>query len=311
MVNSCKIVTYHYVRPIKNSQFPEIKGLELDSFVRQIEHFKKKFNFITVEQLIDGIYNQKRIPEKSILLTFDDGLKEHYTHVFPVLRDNCIQGLFFPTSKPIDEKIVLDVHKIHFILACCNDKLDLVSDIYSLINQYKKEHNLKSPEEYFAELAIANRFDPKEIIFIKRILQRGLPSKIRSDIIDQLFSKYVRIDEKSFAEQFYLEYSDISEMRSDGMYFGSHGHTHQWFSHMNNEERAQEIRNSKKFLLKINDASDHMIMCYPHGDYNQDTIIDLRKEGFIAGLTIDVGDAILDKSEAFTIKRYDTNDFSR
>ena len=38
-MNKCKIVAYHYVRPIKNSQYPEIKGLELEEFKKQIEYF--------------------------------------------------------------------------------------------------------------------------------------------------------------------------------------------------------------------------------------------------------------------------------
>ena len=35
---------YHYVRPLKKSKYPEINGLELSGFIRQLEYFKKKFN---------------------------------------------------------------------------------------------------------------------------------------------------------------------------------------------------------------------------------------------------------------------------
>jgi hypothetical protein len=50
-------------------------------------------------------------------------------------------------------------------------------------------------------------------------------------------------------------------------------------------------------------------MCYPHGDFNEKVIFELKKNEFVAGMTIDVGDAILDKNNAFSIHRYDTNDF--
>ena len=50
-------------------------------------------------------------------------------------------------------------------------------------------------------------------------------------------------------------------------------------------------------------------MCYPHGNYNNLVISELKKQKFKAGLTIDVGDTILDTENAFTLKRYDTNDF--
>ncbi len=121
---------YHYVRPLKQSKYPEIKGLEVKRFLSQIEYFKNNFHFITVEHLLDCIYEEKQLPEKSVLLTFDDGFKDHYSHVFPILKKYQIQGSFFPPAKPIEEKIVLDVHKIHFILASTINKHEIVKEIF-------------------------------------------------------------------------------------------------------------------------------------------------------------------------------------
>ena len=47
------IVMYHYVRPIKNSIFPKIKGLEFKLFQRQLDYLSQKYHFITAEELID------------------------------------------------------------------------------------------------------------------------------------------------------------------------------------------------------------------------------------------------------------------
>ena len=40
---SINIVMYHYVRPIKGSKHPNIKGLELENFKKQINFFLKNF----------------------------------------------------------------------------------------------------------------------------------------------------------------------------------------------------------------------------------------------------------------------------
>lgn len=121
---------YHYVRPIKNSSYPEIKGLETLSFNRQISYFKRKFGFTDASFL----FNEHNISTKAtispVILTFDDGLKDHFRYVFPLLKSQNIQGLFFPPAKSILEKVVLGVHKIHFILASVNDKSKIVKDIY-------------------------------------------------------------------------------------------------------------------------------------------------------------------------------------
>ncbi|CAM3482686.1 hypothetical protein [Helicobacter labetoulli] len=53
--NSLAIVMYHYVRDLKNSRYPEIKGFDISEFKSQIEFFKANYNIITMEQLISAI----------------------------------------------------------------------------------------------------------------------------------------------------------------------------------------------------------------------------------------------------------------
>ena len=114
--NTVNIVMYHYVRPLKKSKYPRLKALELKEFYNQIDFFKKNSNIIS-EQDFNLIIEEKKIPKKpSILLTFDDGYKDHYNYVFPYLIKNKISGSFYPPQKTIENKMVLDVNKIHFIL---------------------------------------------------------------------------------------------------------------------------------------------------------------------------------------------------
>ena len=43
------IVMYHYVRPIVNSKYPGIKGLELEGFVRQLDYLQENFRIISIK----------------------------------------------------------------------------------------------------------------------------------------------------------------------------------------------------------------------------------------------------------------------
>ena len=47
------IVMYHYVRDLRNSRYPGIKGLDYDIFKKQIAYFAKNFHVITMEQVIN------------------------------------------------------------------------------------------------------------------------------------------------------------------------------------------------------------------------------------------------------------------
>ena len=122
------------------------------------------------------------------------------------LRCNNIQGLFFPPGKIIDENFLLDVHKIHFILASSNNYQKIIHEIFKIINEHEHEYNLEKPESYFEKLATPSRFDPKEIIFIKRILQKGLPRSARAKFTDYLFEKFVKQDQKTLPALFGSSY---------------------------------------------------------------------------------------------------------
>lgn len=310
MIPSCKIVVYHYIRPIKESRYPEINGLEKDCFIKQIQYFQNNFNFITVQQLLDCIYKKEPIPENSILLTFDDGFKDHYLYVFPILKKFNIQGLFFPPARAIEEKKILDVHKVHFILANCKDKRNIINEIFTFIERHEK-YKLNSIKSDFSSLSDYDRFDTKEVVFIKRIFQRDLPKELRNKLVNDLFVKFVGEDQESFSNDLYLSLDEIKDMQDSGMYFGSHGYSHEWLSSLPSAELELELKKSLAFYLKINKKPTDLIMCYPYGDYNDLVIKKIKELGFKAGLTTEVGDAELIQENAFRIRRYDTNDFPK
>lgn len=305
-MKKCKIIVYHYVRHIKNSKY-KIKGMEVEDFEKQIKFLKKMYNPIGIIDLLDTLNNDHEIFDNSILLTFDDGLKDHFEYVYPILKENNIAGVFFPPGKPIVEKIVLDVHKIHFILATIADINLLINEIKEYLKNLKENPQIEPFDFYYNKFAIENRFDPKEIIFVKRLLQKGLPDEFRKELVNKLFTKYVTNNEKNFSERLYLSMNDIYKMKKNGMTFGSHGYSHHWMGTLNENELIEELIENKEFLSKI--SEDNLLMCYPYGNYNDLVIKNLKENNFQCGLTTEVGDAILDEENRFKLKRYDCNDF--
>ena len=95
---SLNVITYHYVRKIKKSKYSNLKGLEFSLFKKQI-NFLKNFEIISMEQFLNEI-----IIEKNILLTFDDGLNDHYKFVFPFLMSKNQRNFFAPVNSTEKER---------------------------------------------------------------------------------------------------------------------------------------------------------------------------------------------------------------
>ncbi|MDR1340711.1 MAG: polysaccharide deacetylase family protein [Prevotellaceae bacterium] len=306
------IVMYHYVRDLKHSRYPGIKGLDMDLFRGQTDFLQKHYHFVTVEQIIAAYDGKEELPPKAVLLTFDDAYIDHFTNVFPVLHDRKIQGAFFPPVKAVTEHTVLDVNKIHFILASVSNTNVLLEEIKQLLMHYAHEYVLKPYDYYFDKLAAANRFDSKEVIFIKRLLQVELEETLRNKMTNDLFRKFVSNDEQAFSQELYMSTDQLRCMTQCGMHVGSHGYDHYWLGSLSKEKQEFEIQKSMEVIQKSiwGGVNHYNTVCYPYGNYNEDTLALLKQYDCRLGFTTEVRVASLNDSP-LTLPRLDTNDLPK
>lgn len=302
------IVMYHYVRNLKYSRFPELKGLDLELFKEQIKFLKNNFNIIRMEDVIAYYTGNYVLPEKAVLLTFDDGYSDNYLNVFPILQEEKLQGSFFIPAKTFIEHQVLDVNKVHFVLASTNIN-NLIQDLFQELDYYRgKEYDIPSNQELFNTYAKEERFDKKETIFVKRLLQTVLPEKLRNRIASNMFNKYVGLSEEKFAYELYVNYEQIKCMKRAGMYIGIHGYNHYWLGNLEVEKMQQDIKRALEVMGDMV-VSDSWVMNYPYGSYNDEVISYIKDKGCVLGLTTDVKIADLSADNRYLLPRLDTNDF--
>jgi len=310
-MSNLTVIMYHYVRPIARSRFPSIKGLELNDFVEQVSYIKKNYNPVTIEEVIESFYGNHELPPRSALMTFDDAYSDHFKYAYPILKKNGMQGCFYAPAKTIEEKEILDVNKIHFILASCPDMHDLMTSTRNLFELYREGYDVKDFDEYYMELATENRFDSKEVIFVKRFLQVALPEELRWKICQTLFNTYVGVPQEAFCEELYMTKEQLSHMVSDGMHIGSHGYNHYWWNKLDAEALNNEIEKSLTFLKSIGAYHDNWTACYPYGSSSQEVTNLLRSKGCKLAFTTVVDVARTDSDNPLLIPRLDTNDLPK
>lgn len=302
------IVMYHYVRPIKDSAYPGIKGLEVDLFRQQLEFFKENFHVVTMETVIDALDGKCNLPEHPMLLTFDDGYIDHYQYVFPLLKQYGMQGSFFVPSGILKKHQVLDVNKIHFILASVEIE-ELLPRVYQFLEQYRQQgYEIEPDHVLFLKLAVENRWDNKETIFVKRLLQSYLDEELRGKIVDTLFSEAVGVSEETFSRELYMNMDQIREMKEAGMFFGIHGERHYWLNHLPVEKMQQDILNGLEYFKSVIDEK-YLVVNYPYGGYNDDVLNFCREIGCRLGFSVEARIADLERDIPLTLPRLDTNDF--
>ena len=92
------ILMYHYVSPLPEDA-DDIRldlTIEPDVFAAHMQYLVDSgYTTISLYELYDALTLGTILPEKPVILTFDDGYIDHYEYVFPVLHRLGLRGTFF------------------------------------------------------------------------------------------------------------------------------------------------------------------------------------------------------------------------
>lgn len=110
-----KAIMYHYIHNELSPYFYK-NYLHIDDFRKQLDYFDQTEGFVTKEDFVDIINGKRKLPDKGVVLTFDDGLKDHFNFVLPELISRGLWGIFYIPTDILRYKKLLDVHRIHHLL---------------------------------------------------------------------------------------------------------------------------------------------------------------------------------------------------
>ena len=80
----------------------------------QLIHGIKTPGVSLITILPDISLGKKLLPEKSCLITFDDGLKSQYENALPLLEKLKVPAIFFVNALPYAEERACLIHKVHY-----------------------------------------------------------------------------------------------------------------------------------------------------------------------------------------------------
>jgi len=92
------ILMFHSISTIPGNSL----GVPVKQFTEEIEWLhQQNYHSLTLEEFYQALVNKAPLPEKPILLTFDDGYSDNYTAAWPILRENGFRATFFITTNSV------------------------------------------------------------------------------------------------------------------------------------------------------------------------------------------------------------------
>lgn len=265
------ILMYHRVHAD-----PHVLSVSPERFEAQIRFLKEFCHPLSLSELVEALRHGRRLPPRSVVVTFDDGYRDNYTHAFPVLQAYGIPATFFVTSGMIQ------------------------ADQYFWWDRIQQ--SLKPPEEVAAQWpavadALGEREREAQVAVVTEALKE-VPTHAARELIE-------RICEPSRPpERQTMTWDEIRVMADAGMEIGSHSVTHPILSRQALEEAAWEVRASKETIEReLGRPVRHF--AYPNGrscDFPAELIAHLEACGYESAASAVEG-AVTRRSVPFALER--------
>jgi peptidoglycan/xylan/chitin deacetylase (PgdA/CDA1 family) len=246
------------------------------------ENFYKIIDFCNTDKISNPhiiIENTKKNLEKSLFLTFDDGLLSQFDIALQILEERNIKGLFFVHSKPLIGEY--DIHQITRNFK--NTKhFDTVDEFNSLLIEVLKstfsDKEKSKIEKDFRESKYLDEYNfysesDRELRYIRDF--KVTLEQYQDSILSLMNEKGINIED--LIEQTYMNKKMLKEVAEKGHVIGLHSHSHPTnLARMTEEEQYFELNTNSEILEEIIGYKPKAIS-YPSNSYNQFTIEVLKK----------------------------------
>lgn len=283
---SCAVLLYHRVADLQTD--PQLLSVGPDNFKQQLSILKTGFHLLSVEEFKNHLRIGKKFPEKSVLITFDDGYADNYLNAEPVLKAHEAEALFYICTGNIGtsnefwwdelERLLLLPEKFPSAFV-----MDVLGNSYTCSNLIDSRLRM-----YLALLPVLRKTD--------FVMREGLFSQIRKQIPDVA----PRESHRSVTQ---TELKKMSE--STAVTIGAHTVNHCSLKWLDKDGQKVEIQKSIRTLESI--TSKKIIdFSYPFGtgnDFSNETVAICKNAGmeFVAA---NIPGCVHAKSNPFSFPRF-------
>lgn len=277
--NVLRVITYHRVdRPSENPHlYPGVHSATPEQFAAQLDQLQMCSNIVSLDDVLDAIEGRRRLPAKSVLITFDDAYQNFETAWQYLKLRGLPVVLFVPTSFPDHPENKFWWDRVHWAISS-SPKTQITLDSQTL------------PLDGLQQKSQAARMIAAKV--------KQLPHRDAMPWIDTLCEE---LQEDAKPNEV-LSWERLRELSEEGVAMGAHTHTHPLMNQIDLDEAREEAIRSRDELQKRLGKEIHSF-CYPAGGVSDEVAAMLKDIGYTAAFTTKRGVNDLDACDAMRLNR--------
>jgi peptidoglycan/xylan/chitin deacetylase (PgdA/CDA1 family) len=242
---STTLLPYHHT--VSDEQLAHIKNLydykNVAQFTADLDYLLKHFKPVSAEDVLHTVSHTRSLPKNAFLLTFDDGFREVYDVIAPILLSKGVPAVFFINPAYIDNRLLFYRCKVSL-----------------LIGELARNSNNDSIADAYAKMLYGTAGSVDDSIhFLKHI-------KKDSPLLDELakltglsFDDYLRQQRPFMTQQ------QLVSLQRQGFSLGGHSWSHPYYDTIPVETQLSETTHSCDYIKMIT-PQEQVYFSFPHSD---------------------------------------------
>ena len=273
------ILAYHGVSIADEHEFNGSLFLSPEVLRSRLQQLRKaRCAVLPLDEAVSRLYAND-LPDRAVVLTFDDGLADFYLRVYPLIREFDLPATSYLTTFYTDfNRPVFDPMVSYLLWKGRQRSLDLQPLIGSDLKL-----SLRLPEAQ----------DAARVAILKHATSARLSAEDKDDLLTKL-ADALRVDYESILAQRTLQNvtpSEVTEMAANGIDIQLHTHRHRTPKHR--DLFIREIDDNRRRIERLT-GKRPAHFCYPSGVYDRAFLPWLEECGVVSATTCEVGFASLD-----------------
>jgi peptidoglycan/xylan/chitin deacetylase (PgdA/CDA1 family) len=244
------VICYHRVLRPGDERFQGYKptiSASQEAFAQQMDYLQANYDPISLKELIASLDDGHRLPQRPVLVTFDDGYRDNAEVAWPIMRERGVPVVIFLATDHI------------------GTGKPFIWDIAAYLLDRATDPSIDIPLIGPTRLATEADRDAATVAWVDAM--KRLPGSKRSEAISEL-AKVLRIElpEPDTFRHLYMDWSDVTELARHGVEFGGHTCSHPILTRIPVDAARSEIETS---IRRVNEAIGRSTLgfAYPNGSF--------------------------------------------
>ena len=230
------VLAYHRIMDIP-CDYPFDPGLisaSVDDFQFQMEFIKHYYQPVSMSEFIKSLYGGKKLPKNAIIVTFDDGFIDNYTHAYPILRELQIPATIFVTTDFINSVETIWYERLaHFFYYTKYQHIKITELDLDLNDNNSSENRRKNYLVLMEKL---------------KLIDNSIRIKILNELYVEYDDPYAKSDPSVKSLSKPMTWEHLREMSGNNIEIGSHTVTHPILSLVSDDVLEREVKISKEVI---------------------------------------------------------------